>query len=399
MCVVRIDPRKDGDDRIRELSKRGEHRGRPPEADVVERECEEPRDDPEVADPEAVVPACPRLRAHDGQCNGRADQPEEEAERDDVLELELAAHVAPEHRAERPEKGGKRRLAHRHEAFGGRVKGMRLVDQPEPEQGRHQEPGEPRPSTLTEDDRCGDDGDQRLDLLENDGGHEVAVEERLGEEDRRKRGGARADDHRAHDVAPACADHRPEGRGKQRERQQHEHDVLAEDDRRRRRRRAQRLADDRVRAPHGSRDCDEHDTGNCVDPRHRSRVSVSYRSRSSTPSRNRMTRASPSLTRITAGRGTPLYVEPIARVYAPVAGTARRSPRCGCGSSAASISTSPDSQCLPAIRKTPSASSSARFASSASYRDPYSCGRGLAAMPPSIATYRTPPLSLITPTR
>ena len=49
-----------------------------------------------------------------------------------------------------------------------------------------------------------------------------------------------------------------------------------------------------------------------------------------------------------------------------VAGTASRSPRRGWGRAIASMSTSPDSQCLPAMRNTPSGSSSARFASSAS---------------------------------
>ena len=57
----------------------------------------------------------------------------------------------------------------------------------------------------------------------------------------------------------------------------------------------------------------------------------------------------PLATSTAAGRGTALYVDDIASVYAPVTGTARMSPRWGSGSSTRSINTSPDSQCLPAI--------------------------------------------------
>ena len=48
--------------------------------------------------------------------------------------------------------------------------------------------------------------------------------------------------------------------------------------------------------------------------RHEPDGHVSKRSRSSTVSRRRMRRASPSATSTTAGRGTPLYVEPSASV-------------------------------------------------------------------------------------
>ena len=50
------------------------------------------------------------------------------------------------------------------------------------------------------------------------------------------------------------------------------------------------------------------------------------------------------------------------------------------------MSTSPDSQCIPATLTVSSAGSSARSADSAVYRASYSCGRGLSDMPPSTAT-------------
>src|SRR5215208_2936633 len=85
-------------------------------------------------------------------------------------------------------------------------------------------------------------------------------------------------------------------------------------------------------------------------------------------------------------------------VYAPVAGTASRSPRRGSGSSTESIRTSPDSQCLPATPNVPVGSSPARFATSAVYLAPYSCGRGLSERPPSTATQVRSPDFLTEPT-
>ena len=59
-----------------------------------------------------------------------------------------------------------------------------------------------------------------------------------------------------------------------------------------------------------------------------------------------------------AGRADAVVVRAIASVYAPVAGTASRSPRRGEGSATSSISTSPDSQCIPATLTVSSAGSS-----------------------------------------
>jgi hypothetical protein len=58
---------------------------------------------------------------------------------------------------------------------------------------REQEPDEPAPRLLAEHEPRADDDDQRLHLLQHDDGDEVAVEERLREQDRRdrRRAGAR----------------------------------------------------------------------------------------------------------------------------------------------------------------------------------------------------------------
>src|SRR5215831_14369350 len=89
----------------------------------------------------------------------------------------------------------------------------------------------------------------------------------------------------------------------------------------------------------------------------------------------------------------------MARQYAPAAGTSSTSPGATGGSGASVTSTSVDSQYLPATVTRPSAGASGSDASSTSYRAPYSLGRMLSPIPPSIATYRrTPGMSLIAPT-
>ena len=89
-------------------------------------------------------------------------------------------------------------------------------------------------------------------------------------------------------------------------------------------------------------------------------------SRSSTVSRRRMTVASPSRTRIAAGRGDAVVV----RAYRQRVGTGRRhcehvSARSGEGSWTSSMRTSPDSQCSPATLTSSSGSCCARTALSA----------------------------------
>ena len=187
---------------------------------------------------------------------------------------------------------------------------MRLVDEPEAGEGGEEEPPEARPRPLGEQQRGGADGDERLHLLDHDGRDEVGVaDQRVGEEDRGDGRRAGADHDGRGDVAPAGAEDGAQRGEEERQRQQDEDHVLAEDDRRRRRRPAHRLADDRVRAPHRRGDRDEDDPRNPRQPHGRSK-----RRRSSTVSRARMSRASPSATSTTAGRGTPLYVEPSASV-------------------------------------------------------------------------------------
>ena len=120
----------------------------------------------------------------------------------------------------------------------------------------------PRPRPLAEHERRADDGDERLDLLDHDRRDEVAVEERLGEEDRRDRRRAGADATAARDVPRARAPQTRAQRG-----QRAAAACRARGSRARRRRSssptsssAQRLADDRVGAPHRRGDCDEHDS-------------------------------------------------------------------------------------------------------------------------------------------
>ena len=96
-----------------QLGDRREHGGRALQPEVVERERDQPGEDRQVDDQQAVVAAGPRRRAHDRQCDRAPDQAEEEAQRQHVLELEVAADVAAEHRAERPQRSGGGRFDNR----------------------------------------------------------------------------------------------------------------------------------------------------------------------------------------------------------------------------------------------------------------------------------------------
>ena len=64
---------------------------------------------------------------------------------------------------------------------------MHERDQPDAGERRQQEPCEPRPRMLAEHEPGARDGDEGLRLLQHQHRDEVAVEERLREEDRRDR--------------------------------------------------------------------------------------------------------------------------------------------------------------------------------------------------------------------
>ena len=187
-----------------------------------------------------------------------------------MLELELAREVAAEHRPESPQHRGGGRLGDHDGALRRRVERLRLVDEPEAEERRQEEPGKARPRPLAEQRRRGRDGDERLHLLDHDWGDVVGVtDQRVGEEDRGQSRRAGADDDGRRHVASACAEDGTERGEEERECEQDEDHVLAEDDRRRRRRAAHRLADDRVRPPHRRGDRDEDDAGNRCEATHR----------------------------------------------------------------------------------------------------------------------------------
>ncbi len=104
--------------------------------------------------------------------------------------------------------------------------------------------------------------------------------------------------------------------------------------------------------------------GATVTPRSRAR-------RSSMLSPRTMTRAVPARTATTGGRGTTLYELASEKQYAPVAGTARRSPgRMSPGRYSASTTMSPDSQCLPTTRTRAGGAALAREARRALYCAP-----------------------------
>ena len=210
-CVQRrlldedVDADEGGGDRERELAERGEERRRALQAVVVEIEREVPGDDREERDVEAVVRARERLVADDRQRGGARDQAEGEAHGRHLLELEPPGEIAAEHGAHAPERGGAERLDDRRQPVRVRIERMRQRDQPDAGERRQQEPREPRPRLLAENEPRAHDGDERLRLLQDEHRDEVAVEERLREEDRRDRRRARADGDAGGDVARPCA--------------------------------------------------------------------------------------------------------------------------------------------------------------------------------------------------
>ena len=229
-----------------------------------------------------------------------------------MLELELAGEVASEHRPERPEHGRARSPPRsRPGRFADGSSGCGWLTSQKPARaGRknHQKPGRGRSPSKSAAAPTATSG---WTFWITTGRDEVGVaDERVGEEDRGDGRRARADRRRRprRSAGRRGTTARSAGRRSGSVQQDEDH-VLAEDDRRRRRRRAHRLADDRVRAPHRRGDGDEDDPGNPRQPHGRSK-----RRRSSTVSRARISRASPSATSTTAGRGTPLYVEPSASV-------------------------------------------------------------------------------------
>src|ERR1700760_553426 len=88
------------------------------------------------------------------------------------------------------------------------------------------------------------------------------------------------------------------------------------------------------------------------------------------------------------------------RQYAPVPGTARRSPGCTSAGRNSSFTTmSPDSQCFPTTRASIGSARDARPATVALYDASYSAVRMLSLIPPSTLTYvRMPSTSLTVPT-
>ena len=149
----------------------------------------------------------------------RADQPEEEAERQDVLELELAAHVAPEHvpSAQSTAAPSAWTIGTRPLAVGS--SGCGWLNEPEAEQAGSRNQAKRGRGRSRGSLRAASDRDQRLDLLEHDRRDEVAVEERLGEEDRRERRGAGPDRRRPQRCIAASLRDRSQRRQEQRQRQ------------------------------------------------------------------------------------------------------------------------------------------------------------------------------------
>ena len=227
-----------------------------------------------------------------------------------MLEGQAPAQIPAENRAHPPEERGAERLRDRRQPGGMRGERMWERDQPNARERGEEEPREPATWLLSEHEPRAGDGDERLRLLQDDHRDEVPVEERLREEDGRRRRRARADQDPGEHVTRPRAPERDERGHEQRQRAQDEDDVLAEDDGRRGRRVRERLADQAVESPHRRRDADEDDAGDVGEARaHRSK-----RRRSDTGCRARTTRAWPSATRTAAGFGTPLYVDAIASV-------------------------------------------------------------------------------------
>ncbi len=194
----------------------------------------------------------------DEQRDRTARESEREAQRRDVLEAHVAREVATEDGAERPERRGPERVERRLETVDRRMEGVLHAHQPRADERRDEEKGEAASRPFAENHAGADDGDDRLDLLQDDRGDEVvAVDERLREQDRRERRRAGADHDRGEDVPPARDERRrrsaaPRNGSVSRT----SSDVLAEDDRRNGGRLGERCTDPRVESPErrGERD-------------------------------------------------------------------------------------------------------------------------------------------------
>ncbi len=216
-----VDADEGGGDRERELAERGEERGRAAEAVVVEAEREEAGDEGEERDPEAVVRRSTKaLSPTIGSAAALAIRPNAKRTVDTCWNSSLPGEIAAEHGAHAPEHGRAERLDDRRQPARVRSERVRERDQPDARERRQQEPGEARPRLLAEDEPRADDGDERLRLLQHEDGDEVAVEERLREEDRRDRRGAGADGDPGGDVARPGLPERAQRDGEQRQRQQ-----------------------------------------------------------------------------------------------------------------------------------------------------------------------------------
>ena len=229
------------------------------EAVVVEAERHQAGDEREHRDPEGVVPGSERGRAEHEQRDRARRQTEGKAERGHVLEVHALREVAAEHRPERPERGGGERVERRLQAVRARMERIGHADQPRADERRHQVEREERTRPLAEHDAGGDHRDHRLQLLEHDRRHRVAVDERLREEDRRDGRRACADHRRREDVARPEPEERRQRGEEQGERDRDQHQVLAEDDRRDFRRLRERPPDPRVEAPQRGGDRDQRD--------------------------------------------------------------------------------------------------------------------------------------------
>ena len=190
----------------------------------------------------------------------RGRKPEREAHGRHVLEAQPAGEEAPEDRAERPEGGRRQRVEGRRASVQRDVERARERHQPRPDQAAEQEQSEARARTLAEDRRGQRHGDQRLNLLQDDRRHRIALHERLREQDRRERRRSRADDDPRGDVARAGAPEGRKGGHDDGEEDEDEEDVLAQDDRRRLGRLRERAPEQRVGSPQSRRDSDGGDS-------------------------------------------------------------------------------------------------------------------------------------------
>ena len=112
------------------------------------------------------------------------------------------------------------------------VERARKRHQPRACEAAEEEEPEAGAGALAEQRRRERDGDQRLNLLEDDRRHRVALHERFREQDRRECGRPCADDDSCRHVPRSRAPQSRQGDHDHRQEEQDEEDVLAEDDRR-----------------------------------------------------------------------------------------------------------------------------------------------------------------------